>query len=128
MDRQIIRQLFVLFYEFPDIFLNNRQYWNFLYSFGFNLKKKSCRKSKYFHQQLNIWRNIWRAIFDGVERICLSWEIPSNVCGFYESTIKSCESCKILQSTFMTFSLQCDFRYFFMLLYLKKINSSLMQL
>ena len=28
-------------------FLNNLQYWHFLYCFGLNLKKTSCRKSKY---------------------------------------------------------------------------------
>ena len=48
MDRQILRQLFrqiiCLFYEFPDIFLNNLQYWNVLYCFDFNLKKKSSKK------------------------------------------------------------------------------------
>ena len=31
----------------------------FLYCFGFNIKKKSPRKSKY-NQQLNMWQNNWR--------------------------------------------------------------------
>ena len=43
------RQLFLSknFHEFLDgFFLNNQLYWHFLYCFGFNLKKNSCRKTK----------------------------------------------------------------------------------
>ena len=35
------------FMSFQIFSLNNLQYWHFLCCFGFNLKKKSCRKSKY---------------------------------------------------------------------------------
>ena len=72
MDRQILRQLFCqLFCQIicfilwaSKYFLNNLQYWHFLYCFGFNLKKIFCRIVNIYNQQLNIWRNIWRFIFD----------------------------------------------------------------
>ena len=55
--------MYVLFYEFPDIFLNNLQYWHFLYCFGFNLKKKSCKylqsTVEYLTEYLQI--HIWRS-------------------------------------------------------------------
>ena len=48
VSRQIIdSQFFWVFFKFPDVFLNNQLYWHYLYCLGFNLKKKSCRKSKY---------------------------------------------------------------------------------
>ena len=60
-----------MFYEFPYVFLNNLQCWHFLYCFGFNLKKKKLvEKVNIYNQQLNIQQNIWRSIFEGVERLC----------------------------------------------------------
>ena len=70
MDRQILCHLFrqiicfvLLVYRY--IFLNNLQYWHFLYSFSFNLKKKSYWKSKYFQSTVEylteyLTINIWR--------------------------------------------------------------------
>ena len=48
------------FISFQMVFLNNQLYWHFLYCFGFNLKKKSCRKVNIYNQQLNFWWNNWR--------------------------------------------------------------------
>ena len=41
------------------IFLNNQLYWHFLYCIGFNLKKISCRKSKYLKSTVEYWQNNW---------------------------------------------------------------------
>ena len=35
--------------------------------------KNLVEKVNIYNQQLNIWRNIWRSIFDRVERLCLSF-------------------------------------------------------
>ena len=43
--------------SFQIFYLNNLQYWHFLYYFGFNLKKKSenpVEKVNTYNQQLNI--------------------------------------------------------------------------
>ena len=59
-----------MFYEFPNgVFLNNKLYWHFLYCFDFNPKKFLVEEINIYNQQLNIWRNNCRSIFDGVERL-----------------------------------------------------------
>ena len=50
-------------------FLNNQLYGHFLYCFGFNLEKKSCRKVNIYNQQLNIYRIIDAYIIDVVENL-----------------------------------------------------------
>jgi len=40
-------------------FLNNQLYGHFLYCFGFNLEKKSCRKTKYLQSTVEYLQNNW---------------------------------------------------------------------
>ena len=59
-QKLLIANIYFIFYEFPDGFLNNQLYWHFLYCFGFNLKENLVGKVNIYNQLLNFWRNSWR--------------------------------------------------------------------
>ena len=65
-----------MFYEFPDVFLNNQLYSHFSYCFGLNLKKNHVQKVNIYNQELNINR-----IIDGVERYVFRWsQLVNDTC------------------------------------------------